>query len=141
VHELSLAEELVNECATLAQGRPVLAVAVRCPPGMGSSELSDSFAILAAQLAEAGDACLRQAQLTLEEVPAVMSCRCGFVGELGPADMAGHIGVCPVCGCAGELGGGLELVALTFGDGTPLGASEGDQRSTGSVRLGRTAPW
>ncbi len=84
MHEVSLAEELVNECATLAQGRPVLVVAVRCPPGMGSSELSDSFAILAAQLAESGDACLRQAQLPLEEVPAVMSCRCGFYGELGP---------------------------------------------------------
>jgi hypothetical protein len=51
VHEASLAEELVNKCATLAQGRPVLVVAVRCPPGMGSSELSDSFAILAASRA------------------------------------------------------------------------------------------
>ena len=78
MHEASLAEELVNECATLAQGRPVLVVAVRCPPGMGSSELSDSFAILAEQLAESGDACLRQAQLRLAEVPAVMRCRCGF---------------------------------------------------------------
>ncbi len=116
MHEASLAEELVNECATLAQGRPVLVVAVRCPPGMGSSELSDSFAILAAQLAESGDACLCQAQLTLEELPAVMRCRCGFDGELGPGDIAGHIGVCPECGCAGELGGGLELMALTFDD-------------------------
>jgi Zn finger protein HypA/HybF involved in hydrogenase expression len=123
VHEVSLAEELVNECATLAQGRPVLVVAVRCPPGVGSSELSDSFALLAAQLAESGNACLRQARLRLQEVPAVMRCRCGFEGELGPGDIAGHIGVCPECGCAGELDGGLELMALTFGDNEPLGGS------------------
>jgi Zn finger protein HypA/HybF involved in hydrogenase expression len=88
---------------------------------MGSSELSDSFAILAEQLAESGDACLRNARLRLEEVPAVMRCRCGFEGELDPDDVAGHIGVCPECGCAGELGGGLELMAVTFGDNQPLG--------------------
>jgi Zn finger protein HypA/HybF involved in hydrogenase expression len=123
VHEVSLAEELVNECATLAKGRPVLVVAVRCPPGMGSSELSDSFAILAAQLAESGDACLRQAELRLEEVPAVMSCRCGFQGELGPDDVAGHIAICPECGSVGELGGGLELMAMTFSDDEALGGS------------------
>ena len=122
MHEASLAEELVNKCATLAQGRPVLVVAVRCPPGMGSSELSDSFAILAAQPAESGDDCLRQARLRLEEVPAVMRCRCGFHGELGPDDIAGHIGICPECGSAGELGGGLELMAMTFADGKPLGS-------------------
>jgi Zn finger protein HypA/HybF involved in hydrogenase expression len=87
---------------------------------MGSSELSDSFAILAEQLAESGDGCLRDARLSLQEVPAVMRCRCGFDGEVGPGDIAGHIGVCPECGCAGELGGGLELMALTFGDNKPL---------------------
>ena len=121
MHEASLAEELVNECATLAKGRPVLVVAVRCPPGMVSSELSDSFAILAEQLAESGDGCLRQAQLRLQEVPAVISCRCGFNGEVEPGNIAGHIGVCPECGCASELGGGLELMALTFSDDEPLG--------------------
>jgi len=121
VHEVSLAEELVTACATLAQGRPVLVVAVRCPPGVGSSELSDSFALLAAQLAESGDGCLSQAQLRLQEVPPVMRCRCGFDGELGPGDIAGHIGVCPECGWAGELGGGLELMSMTFGDNKPLG--------------------
>jgi hypothetical protein len=72
---------------------------------MGSSELSDSFAILAAQLAESGDDCLRQARL-----------------RLGPDDIAGHIGICPECGSAGELGGGLELMAMTFADGKPLGS-------------------
>jgi Zn finger protein HypA/HybF involved in hydrogenase expression len=123
MHEASLAEELVNECATLAQGRPVLVVAVRCPPGMGSSELSDNFAILAAQLAESGDACLRQAELRLEEVHAVMGCRCGFQGELGPDDVSGHIGICPECGSVGELGGGLELMAITFSDDEALDGS------------------
>jgi Zn finger protein HypA/HybF involved in hydrogenase expression len=122
VHEASLAEELVNQCATLAQGRPVLVVAVRCPPGMGSSELSYSFAVLAAQLAESGDGCLRQARLRLEEVPAVMRCRCGFSGELGPDNIAGHIGICPDCVSADDLGSGLELMAMTFADDKPLGS-------------------
>ncbi len=114
MHELSLAEELVRQCAALAKSRPVLVVAVRCPAGTGSSELSDSFSILAAQLAESGDGCLRHAQLRLEEVPAAIRCQCGFDGELEPANVAGHIGVCPECGSVGELGGGLELMALTF---------------------------
>ena len=90
---------------------------------MGSSELSDSFAILAAQLAESGDGCLRQARLSLEEVPALRRCSCGFSGELGPDNIAGHIGICPECGSAGDLGGGLELMAMTFADGKPLAGS------------------
>lgn len=129
MHELSLAEELLTKCATLAEGRPVVEVSVRCPAGLCSYELSEAFALLVARLSATGrDACLRQAQLRLQTVPAVMRCSCGFDGELGPSDVAGHIGVCPRCGRVGEPGGSVELVGVTFADNQAVVRTLGDQR-------------
>ena len=96
-------------------------MSVRCSPAVDAGELSEGFALLAGQLAaEVGsDAGLSQAQLRLEMVPAYFHCDCGFDGQLGPDDFAGHIGICPVCGRVGEVDAGVEVVAMSFADTEP----------------------
>jgi Zn finger protein HypA/HybF involved in hydrogenase expression len=121
MHELSLVEDLVTECRKRAQGRTVLEVWARCPVSVDSGELSDNFAFLTSQHSAEEGASLREAQLKLVTMPLFMSCPCGFEGELGAGEFAGHIGICPDCDRVAELEGGLELVAMSYADIEPFG--------------------
>jgi Zn finger protein HypA/HybF involved in hydrogenase expression len=122
VHELSLVEELVAECHRRANGRRVLEVWARCPVSVDYGELSETFAVLASQLPGPGEApLLRQASLKLMPKPLYLSCPCGFEGELGAGEYAGHMGICPECDRVVELEAGLELVAMSYADIEPFG--------------------
>jgi Zn finger protein HypA/HybF involved in hydrogenase expression len=117
MHELSLVEQLLDECRARAQGRTVEAVSARCSSAIDPVLLSEGFALLAGQLAApgpGGDSGLSKARLELETVPAHFQCGCGFTGELAPDHLAGHIGICPACGHVSEVHTGVELVALHF---------------------------
>src|ERR1017187_106284 len=91
MHELSLITELVAECGRRAGGRQVAAVQVRCPDGVDADELADAFAHLTSDGALAG------AVLEIETVRQRLTCGCGFSGEVGPEQCAGHMVVCPAC--------------------------------------------
>jgi Zn finger protein HypA/HybF involved in hydrogenase expression len=115
MHELSLVAQLVRRCGEVAAGRPVRDVYVHCAEGTGTDEVAEAFAFLASRGGPAGDAGVMQAaRLQLTTVPARGTCRCGFSGELRPETLAGHMFLCPECGCVGEQGPALELVGLTF---------------------------
>jgi Zn finger protein HypA/HybF involved in hydrogenase expression len=106
MHELSLVNELVAECARRADGHPVAVVEVRCPAGTDADEIADAFA----QLTAGGP--LGGAVLRLQTVPQVLSCDCGFAGEVGPDHCAGHMVICPGCARVHEAPDALELVAV-----------------------------
>lgn len=132
MHELSLAEELVARCAELAGGRRVVQVRARASFGVDEQELSEAFLLAAAggtgggggaggaaagaggALEGAAGGALAGAVLELQLVPARLECPCGWAGELPDDYVVGHIGVCPGCGRAAELPGGLEVVGLRF---------------------------
>jgi Zn finger protein HypA/HybF involved in hydrogenase expression len=111
LHELSLAEELVARCAERAGGRQVVEVRARASTGVDSVELLAAFPVAAAG---AAGGVLEGASLDLEVVPARLTCPCGWTGELPTDNVAGHIGICPDCGRAGEASGGLDLLGLRF---------------------------
>lgn len=120
MHELSLAEELAAACREQARGRSVRQVRVRCPANIDADELSECFALVAAEDAN----CLKGAQLELEPVPVYMNCSCGYDGPLEATHTAGHLAVCPRCGQVGDAGTGLELVSVSFWNWVePFGAS------------------
>jgi hypothetical protein len=52
-----------------------------------------------------------------------MQCPCGFEGELGAGEFAGHIGICPDCDRVAEIDAALELVAMSYADIEPFGAA------------------
>jgi len=106
VHELSLAEELVAECCRLAGGRRALSVRVGCPPTVDRAELEEGFYSLVPGSA------LEGANLEVQEAPCELSCPCGFVGQVGPEQLAGHFAICPQCAQARPVPGGVELLAL-----------------------------
>jgi Zn finger protein HypA/HybF involved in hydrogenase expression len=106
MHELSLVTELVAECVRRSGGHRVTAVRVRCPAGVDADELTQAFAHLVAGGALSG------AVLEIETVPQVLSCECGFAGEVGPDQCAGHMVVCPGCARVHEAPDALELVAV-----------------------------
>jgi Zn finger protein HypA/HybF involved in hydrogenase expression len=85
--------------------------------GIDAGELVEGFAVITSQLEEPRATCLGRAKLELDQVPAQLKCACGFNGELGPDDVAGHISVCPRCGQVGELMSGLEVVSVAFAPG------------------------
>ena len=121
MHELSLVEDLVTECRRRAKGRTVLEVWARCPVSVDSGELADNFSFLTSQPASVEEGSLRQARLKLVTTPLFMSCPCGFEGELGDGEFAGHIGICPECDRVAELDAALELVAISYADMEPFG--------------------
>ena len=122
MHELSLVEDLVTECRRRAKGRTVLEVWARCPVSVDPGELADNFSFLTSQPASVEEgASLRQARLKLVTTPLFMSCPCGFEGELGDGEFAGHIGICPECDRVAELDAALELVAMSYADMEPFG--------------------
>lgn len=110
MHELSLVTELVAECVQRAGGRQVAAVQVRCPDGVDADELAEAFAHLTAGGALAG------AVLEIDTVPQVLTCECGFSGEVGPEQCAGHMVVCPACSRVHEAPDALELIAVRCAD-------------------------
>jgi hypothetical protein len=123
MHELSLVEDLVTECRKRAKGRTVLEVWARCPVSVDSAELSDNFAFLTSQPAGPEEsASLRQARLKLVATPLFMTCPCGFEGELGAGEFAGHMGICPDCDRVAELDAALELVAMSYAEVEPFGS-------------------
>ncbi len=102
----------------------MLEVWARCPVSVDSGELSDNFAFLTSQAAEPGEGpSLRQAELKLMTTPLFMQCPCGFAGELGSGEYAGHIGICPDCNRVAELDAALELVGMSYADIEPFGAA------------------
>ncbi|HUB71082.1 MAG TPA: hydrogenase/urease maturation nickel metallochaperone HypA [Acidimicrobiales bacterium] len=113
MHELSLVESLLEECSTRAGGRQVAGLRVRCHEGIDAEEISECFGFLTSSEPQRwGRLC--GATIEVERVPARMKCACGRDGVLGSQDVAGHIGICPSCGHAGELGNGLELVGIAY---------------------------
>ena len=110
MHELSLVTELVSECVQRAGGRRVAAVHVRCPDGVDAGELADAFSQLTAGGVLAG------AALEIETVPQVLTCGCGFSGEVDPEQCAGHMVICPSCSLVHEAPDALELIAVRFPD-------------------------
>jgi Zn finger protein HypA/HybF involved in hydrogenase expression len=110
MHELSLVTELVAECVQRVGGRQVTAVEVRCPVGVDADELTEAFA----HLTEGG--LLAGAVLEIETVPQVLTCECGFAGEVDPEQCAGHMVVCPACSRVHEAPDALELIAVRFPD-------------------------
>jgi Zn finger protein HypA/HybF involved in hydrogenase expression len=130
MHELSLVAELVAECERRAGGRPVSAVLVRCPAVIDALEVEECFAHLTAEGSLAG------ARLEIESVPQLLSCPCGFGGEVGPDDCAGHLVICPSCARVHEAPGALELVAVRGGgEATPFSDQE-DLDGTNSLDHG-----
>lgn len=114
MHELSLAEELAARCAELAGARRVVAVKLRCGAGVDQEELAAAFALVAASpLVPA----LMGAALEVEGAAPTLSCQCGYSGQLGAEQVAGHVGVCPGCGRPAELDGGVELVSVRLAGG------------------------
>jgi Zn finger protein HypA/HybF involved in hydrogenase expression len=110
MHELSLVTELVAECVRRAGGRQVGAVQVRCPDGVDADELTEAFNHLTARGELAG------AVLEIESVRQVLTCGCGFSGEVDPEQCAGHMVICPACGRVHEAPDALELIAVRFDD-------------------------
>ncbi|HXW82223.1 MAG TPA: hydrogenase/urease maturation nickel metallochaperone HypA [Acidimicrobiales bacterium] len=118
MHELSLAEELVSACRSLADGRAVVEVSARCPTSIDQDELLAAFVLVTRRVAEElGDRCLNAARLTLEAVPAHLKCDCGFDGDVGDGQLAGHMSICPQCGHLGEVDGCLELLRINLAGG------------------------
>jgi Zn finger protein HypA/HybF involved in hydrogenase expression len=110
MHELSLVTELVAECVRRAGGRRVVAVQVRCPDGVDAGELTEAFH----QLIDGGS--LAGAALEIEAVRQVLTCECGFAGEVDPEQCAGHMVICPSCSRVHEAPDALELVSVLFAD-------------------------
>ena len=106
MHEISLVTELVAECARRAGGRRVAAGQVRCPDGGDADELTEAFA----QLTAGG--VLADAALEIETVRQVLTCECGFAGEVDPEQCAGHMVICPACSRVHEAPDALELIAV-----------------------------
>jgi Zn finger protein HypA/HybF involved in hydrogenase expression len=118
MHELSLVEELVSTCRRLADGRAVVSVSARCPTSVDQDELSAAFVLLAQQAAyELGDDCLSSARLDLEAVPVHLKCHCGFEGDLGEGQLAGHMSICPQCSHVGEVDARLEVLRIELARG------------------------
>ena len=101
-------------------------VYVHCAEGTETEEVAEAFAFLAAHAGpqagpqgspQTSPGIIGGARLNLSTVPARGACRCGFSGELRAEALAGHMFVCPRCGCVGEQGPALELVGMTFRDG------------------------
>jgi Zn finger protein HypA/HybF involved in hydrogenase expression len=127
VHELSLVEELVAQCRAAAGGRRALVVWARCPAATDAEEVDECFGYLAEQLAAAGDPSLQGAVLRLETVASHIRCGCGYEGDLDDGQVAGHMGVCPSCGRAGELDQPpLELMGMSF---APSAVAQGTARA------------
>lgn len=129
-------EELIAQVRRAAGNRRVLEVFARCPAAVAGAEIAECFSYVVEELASferaseapgerassngpwLGGACeLTGAELTLEIVPVRLRCICGFEGELGEDDMAGHIGICPGCGRPQELDASLELVGISYAGG------------------------
>jgi Zn finger protein HypA/HybF involved in hydrogenase expression len=106
MHELSLASELIARCLEVAAGRPVAAVRVRLAPGTDVDALRQGFGAAAADTAVEG------ARLDVEAASVALACPCGYEGELGPDDVAGHVAVCPACGTVSDVSDTLELVSV-----------------------------
>jgi Zn finger protein HypA/HybF involved in hydrogenase expression len=128
MHELSLAEELVARCRALSEGRQALEVWVRCPASVDAAELVEGFGYLVHERShEPGADAIAGAELKVETVPVRIRCPCGFSGELGPDDCAGHMSICPSCGRTGELEQGVDLLAISYALSGPAGS--GDRRA------------
>jgi Zn finger protein HypA/HybF involved in hydrogenase expression len=106
MHELSLASELISRCLEVASGRPVASVRVRLGPGTDEAALRQGFE------AEASGTALEGARLEVETASVALACPCGYAGELGPDDVAGHVAVCPACGTVSDVSDALELVSV-----------------------------
>jgi Zn finger protein HypA/HybF involved in hydrogenase expression len=106
MHELSLVEELVVECARRAGGRTVTLARVRCPVTIELDEVEQAFQVLTA------GGPLAAARLEIESFSPTLACGCGFSGPLGKEDTAGHMLVCPRCAAVHESHDALELVTV-----------------------------
>ncbi len=120
MHELGLAQELVDRCRAEARGRQVLEVWANCPVGLDMPELSECFSLLALQLEASGEDWLGHAELKLQARPVSLACRCGFEGVLDRDHVAGHMTICPQCAEVSETGGDVELTAILYRDIQPL---------------------
>jgi Zn finger protein HypA/HybF involved in hydrogenase expression len=92
MHELSLVDELVQECQRRTDGAPVSLVRVRCAATVPEAALREAFRLLAA------DGPLAEASLEVEPLEIPLQCPCGFTGSVGDTEVVGHLTVCPSCG-------------------------------------------
>jgi Zn finger protein HypA/HybF involved in hydrogenase expression len=108
VHELSLVEELVQECRRRTGGAPVSLVRVRCAADVAEVALREAFRLLAA------DGPLAAATLEVEPLGVRLRCPCGFAGAVGDVEVVGHVVVCPSCGAVSPHTAtvGLELLEV-----------------------------
>ena len=108
-------DELISECTERAGGRAVAEVRVRCAEGTDTDEVADAFAFLVPHCpAVNGVNPMAGARLSLSTVPARGECKCGFAGEVPSGAVAGHMFVCPECGCVGDQQSVVELLELIF---------------------------
>lgn len=108
MHELSLVDELVQECRRRAGGGPVSLVRVRCGADVLEAAVRTAFRLLAA------DGPLAGASLEVEPLEVRLRCPCGFAGAVGDAEVVGHLVVCPSCGAVSPHAAtvGLELLEV-----------------------------
>jgi Zn finger protein HypA/HybF involved in hydrogenase expression len=108
MHELSLVDELVQECRRRTGGAAVSLVRVRCAATVPEAALREAFRLLAA------DGPLAGASLEVEPLEIPLQCRCGFSGSVGDTEVVGHLTVCPSCGAvsANAATVGLELLEV-----------------------------
>lgn len=108
MHELSLVDELIQECRRRADGRPVSLVRVRCAATIPEAALREAFRLLAA------DGPLAAASLEVEPLEISLRCPCGFTGPVGESEVVGHLTVCPACGAVSTHAGttGLDLLEV-----------------------------
>ena len=108
MHELSLVDELVQECRRRTGGAPVSHVRVRCATTVPEAVLREAFRLLTA------DGPLAGASLEVEPLEVRLRCPCGFAGAVSDAEVIGHLVVCPSCGAVSPhaAGAGLELLEV-----------------------------
>jgi Zn finger protein HypA/HybF involved in hydrogenase expression len=110
MHELSLVEQLIEECIRRTGGQPVSQITVRHASTVPADGLRQAFEMLSRGTS------LEGAALDAQQFDARLHCACGFDGPLGHDDViSGSISVCPACGevsTTGQRTAELELVDL-----------------------------
>lgn len=104
MHEVSLVEDLVEECERRAHGHPVAAVRIRHANSLDDQGLRALFSAISA------DGPLAHAVLQSEQFEVRLTCTsCDFSGTIDADHVYGHVRVCPGCGAVSDDDDSAEL--------------------------------